>query len=343
MAHSSHTVTLMALPARFWKWRMQGAALTLADRVAELTRQPDMILATDMLNLPAFLGLTRDRLSEVPVAIYFHENQLTYPCPPGQSRDLTYAMINWLSTVAADRIYFNSMYHLHDWYSELPRLLKHFPDFTHLDRIDGVRSRSSVLPVGCDLQRIDRAAPRKSLAAPVIIWNQRWEYDKDPETFFRVLYMLADEGLDFRVIIAGICDRHSAPEFEAARAALADRVIHFGRAESGCYVELLRQADIVVSTAIHEFFGVSIVEAIYAGCFPVLPHRLVYPEMIPDAYHDTCLYEDFDTLLAQLRWAVTHRSEARSVARRLNAPVARFDWRAIAAQYDRAFTDLVRG
>jgi Domain of unknown function (DUF3524). len=41
---------------------------------------PDAVLATDMLNLPTWLGLMRRQLpATTPVALYMHENQLTYP------------------------------------------------------------------------------------------------------------------------------------------------------------------------------------------------------------------------------------------------------------------------
>jgi hypothetical protein len=110
---------------------MQGGALTLAEQARTLDFRPDPILASDMLNLPTFLGLTRDFLSDIPVALYCHENQLTYPFPPGEKRDLAYGMINWLSMLTADRVFFNSSYHLQDLFEELPRLLKHFPDHTH--------------------------------------------------------------------------------------------------------------------------------------------------------------------------------------------------------------------
>jgi glycosyltransferase involved in cell wall biosynthesis len=342
VAHSRHEVTLLNLPARFWKWRMQGGAVTLAEQARALDARPDLILATDMLNLPVFLGLTRGFLSGVPAVLYCHENQLTYPFPPGEKRDLTYGMINWLSMLAADRVFFNSQYHLENWFDELPRLLKHFPDFTHVHRIEEVRARAEVLPLGCDLRRFGPIPDLQSpaLESPLILWNQRWEYDKDPETFFRALYTLAKEGIDFQVALAGRSYRQAVPEFETARERLGERVVHFGQADEVQYAALLHQTDVVVSTAIHEFFGVSIVEAIYCGCFPVLPRCLTYPELVPEPYHETCLYQDFEGLLTRLRWALTHTDEARALAAELRPAVARFDWAEMAPCYDEVLSAL---
>ena len=42
----------------------------------------------------------------------------------------------------------------------------------------------------------------------------------------------------------------------------------------------MAQADVVVSTADHEFFGIGIVEATAAGAVPLLPRRLSYPELL---------------------------------------------------------------
>ncbi|HET91163.1 MAG TPA: DUF3524 domain-containing protein [Chloroflexi bacterium] len=339
-AHSQHEVTLLTLPARFWKWRMQGGPLTLAHQARALPVRPDFILASDMLNLPAFLGLTRDLLATVPVALYCHENQLTYPPPPAEKRDLTYGMINWLSMLAADRVFFNSRYHLEDWFEALPRLLKHFPDHVHTDHIPDVRAQSEVLPVGCDLRRFDAHPRSEPSPTPLILWNQRWEYDKDPHTFFCALYTLADEGMDFQVALAGSNVRQIPEEFAAARERLGARVVQYGRADRSTYPRLLRRADVVVSTAIHEFFGVAIVEAIYCGCFPVLPHRLSYPEHIPPAYHEDCLYRDDEGLLTRLRWALNHPDQARTLAAQLRPTVAQFDWTTVGPRYDEALERL---
>ncbi len=157
-AHSRHRVRVLAMQGQFWKWRMQGAALELAEQARTLLgagERPDLLLATSMTNLPAFLALTRSALSNVPTVLYMHENQLTYPDPPGQRRDLTYGTIQHLSMLAADRVCFNSAYHLAAWFDELPRLLKHFPDYTHPETAKAARAKSLVLPVGCDLHRFD--------------------------------------------------------------------------------------------------------------------------------------------------------------------------------------------
>ncbi|MGD8598437.1 MAG: DUF3524 domain-containing protein [Anaerolineae bacterium] len=355
-AHSRHQIELLTLPGRFWKWRMQGGALTLARQALELDSQPDLILASDMLNLPVFLslynglaakdqlGADRAHLSNLPVAFYFHENQLTYPLQPGEKRDLHYGFINFVSALRADAAFFNSAYHLHAFFDELPRLLKHFPDYAELWAVDALRAKSRVLPLGLDLShlaghRLGGAAAdqRANARRPLILWNHRWEYDKDPETFFRAIYTLAGEaensGPDFGLIILGESFRNEPAEFLVARDRLAKHLVHFGYAQDpAAYARLLGQADIVVSTALHEFFGAAVVEACYCGCFPILPHRLAYPELIPEEHHARCLYEDFDGLLNHLRQAVHRVEETRAFS--LQSHMARFDWTQMAPLYD---------
>ena len=338
---SGHDVRLLTLPARFWKWRMQGGAATLAAKFRQLAFIPDLLLVTDMLNLPAFLGLTRAQLHDVPTVLYCHENQLTYPVQAGEKRDLTYAMINWLSMLAADHLFFNSSWHRKNWFAELPRLLKHFPDCTHLPLIPAVKAKSTVLPVGCDLARLDPVPTDLQRASvPLILWNQRWEYDKAPQTFFRALNELLAEGVEFRVALAGSNVRQSPEEFESARERWGERVVHYGHADVLRYQELLWQADLVVSTAIHEFFGISIVEALYCGCFPILPKQLSYPELLPRKQHEASLYEDFEGLKTRLRWALLHPEQAREQGALLRPAVAQFDWGVLAPRYDQLLGEL---
>ncbi len=343
--HSRHHVEVVAHHGSFWKWRMQGAALTLAHdiraSVAERGR-PDVLLVSDMVHLPALLGLAGDALAGVPVVLYLHENQLTYPLPPGETRDLTYAVTNWLSMAAADEVWCNSAYHRDELLDELPRLLKHFPDHSHLPHLDAVAARCRVEPVGVDLDRLGRPAEPDLAAPPLVLWNQRWEYDKDPAALFRALGALAGAGHDFRVALCGETFAQQPAGFAEGIARLGDRVVHAGFAPEADYVALLRRAEVVLSTARHEFFGVAVVEAMGAGALPVLPRRLSYPELVPAEHHGTCLYDDPDGLVARLAWALTHRAEAAAVAREVARAVARFAWPVVAGSYDRGMARVAR-
>ncbi len=138
---------------------------------------------------------------------------------------------------------------------------------------------------------------RQADAPPLILWNQRWEYDKRPDRFFALLYRLADAGIAFRLAVAGENFRKAPVDFAEARTRLADHIVHWGYiAQRADYAAWLAQADVVISTADHEFFGISMLEAIAAGAFPLLPARLSYPELIPPELHADCLYTDEDDL-----------------------------------------------
>jgi len=105
------------------------------------------------------------------------------------------------------------------------------------------------------------------------------------------------EGLPFRLIVAGQAFARQPQIFARARKILAGRLEHFGYADSrASYITLLKQADLVVSTARHEFYGIAVLEAVRAGCLPLLPQRLAYPELFPTRF----LYEDKD-FAARLR------------------------------------------
>ncbi|MGQ9457754.1 MAG: tRNA-queuosine alpha-mannosyltransferase domain-containing protein [Anaerolineae bacterium] len=341
-AHARHEVVPLTLPGRFWKWRMHGGAVTLARRALALGETPDVILATDMLDLTTFLALTRQRCHHVPVALYFHENQLTYPLPPGQKRDLHYGFIHFTSALTAQRLFFNSAYHLETFFEELPRLLKHFPDYHELHEVERLRARSEVLPLGLDLKRLDAYRPATRWnGRHLLLWNHRWEYDKDPETFFRAVYALVDEGLDFGLIVLGESFRQKPQEFLEARERLGDRIVQFGYAPSlADYARFLWQADLVVSTALHDFFGAATVEAVYCECFPILPRRLAYPEWIPQAWHDEVFYSSFEDLLALLRRRILEIEATRRLS--LREAVAHLDWDQMAPRYDQALEGLAR-
>ncbi len=342
VAHSEASVRVISHEARFWKWRMHGAHVTLAADVADLLATgwvPDVVLASSMLDLAAFLGMTRRHLGDVPVALYCHETQFTYPLSPLDRPDLTYPMVNWTSALAADRVFFNSDYHRTTFFEEVPRFLAQFPDRKHADRIPLVEDRSSVLPVGVDLARFDGVSEPEEDGPPLLLWNQRWEHDKGPDEFAALLDGLVSRGADFRVAVSG-AQLVSAPRsFERLPDLLGDRLAWIGYADADTYVDLVGRAHVIVSTAHQEFFGIAIVEGMYAGAFPILPDRLVYPERIPDALHDVCLYGEAGPLEATIA-ALGRAAGGVPVPESLRAAVVGFDWSFLAPRYDEALALL---
>lgn len=369
--HSQHEVSLLTLPDRFWKWRMHGGAVTLARRFREQKLRPDVLLATDMLDVTTFLALTRDRTQEIPLVLYMHENQLTYPLPEDGTtgpmrrqlgeRDYHYAFINYASMLAADAVWFNSQFHLESWFTAVPPFLKHFPEYNELGTVALLQAKSRVMPVGVDFRRLgdwetERLAQSPNLAvsrlaanrpspisqSPLVLWNQRWEYDKNPEAFFAALAKVAAAGIPFRLALCGQQYGQRPSAFDTALTQFTDQLIHVGHADFATYRRLLWQADVVISTAHHEFFGISILEAIYCHTFPLLPHRLSYPELIPATFHADCLYHTQDELVKRLIWALTHAEEARNLGGELSTAVTPFGWTAVAPRYDNALTELTR-
>lgn len=315
---SKHEIQILSLPGYHWKWRMHGAAVTLAQQALK-GQKPDLILATDMLDVATFAALTRKQWNEVPLAVYFHENQITYPWSPTDAdvqlqRDNHYAFINYTSALVADKVFFNSQYHLESFLNELPRLLKQFPDYNNLETVKQIELKSSILPLGMNLKKFapyilptDKKAKLRDRA--VVLWNHRWEYDKKPDIFFKALVEIAERGIDFRLVVLGEKLSKQPPVFELAKEKLADKILHFGYAETfEEYAGWLCKADVLPVTSAQDFFGGSVVEAMYCNVVPFLPKRLAYPEHLPEHLHQTFFYDedDFVNKLQRRIWDVKY-------------------------------------
>lgn len=326
---------------------MHGGAVTLAKAYMESDLSPDIIVTTDMLDLATFLSLTRKKTALVPTALYCHENQLTYPWSPQdqdpkQNRDRHYAFINYTSALAADIVLFNSNYHFNSFFAELPIFLRGFPDHNELVNVDMIKAKSRVLPLGLDLLRYNnyqQAEPTPRRGKPLILWNHRWEYDKNPEEFFQALFRLHDEGLPFELALLGKSYRNYPEIFDIARRRLKEHILHFGYVASfSDYARWLWRSDIVPVTSHHDFFGISVVEAIYCENFPLLPRRLAYPEHIPTKWQDCSLYSGSDNFIACLKKVLYNLPNNRA---ELKDHVARYDWATLADHYDDIFESML--
>ncbi len=331
---------------------MHGGAVTLARQLLASELRPEVLLATDMLDLAAFLGLARHRCGLIPAVLYMHENQLTYPAMPDDAswsasrrrraaaRDVHYGFVNITSALAADRVLWNSDYHRRSFLSAVGEFLRQFPDYREADVVESIADRSEVLPLGLDLQSLDAARPDAAARPrPRLVWNHRWEHDKAPETFFCAVDALLAKGLDFELVLLGQRFVRDPPVCEQARQRLGDRIAHSGYVPSREeYARWLWNSDVVVSTARHEFFGAAVAEATYCRCWPVLPDRLSYPELVPRAYHELALYHDFDELVAKLTLALSAAADGKRPPPALRQAMAQYDWTIMSPRYDALLT-----
>ena len=317
------TWTRVTLPGRHWKWHMRVAsAHAVLEHREALERDHDLVLASSYVPLAELVGLC-PKLAAIPRVLYFHENQLAYPSPdegPPAERDTHYGFTQLVSALAADLCLFNSAYNLSSFVEAGAELLSRMPDAVPAGWIDRIRARSEVCSFPVELPDVPPpATASRPDRGPVLLWNHRWEHDKDPETFFSALRELDQRRLPFRVIACGESYRRRPAVFDEARAWLGDRVLHWGFASSrAAYLELLGQADVVVSTARHEFFGVSVLEATHLGAYPLVPSRLAYPELFPEEHRYAA--DGLVSRLAALCEAYARGSSLRSDRREITRP-----------------------
>ncbi|CAN5116235.1 DUF3524 domain-containing protein [soil metagenome] len=344
--NSAHNLIPITLNYRGWKWRMHGESVKLAEMTSHVEDNIDLLLVSSMTNLPAFLALTNPRFAYTPKVMMMHENQLTQPLPEGEERDMTYSYINYLSMLSADELLFTTRFHLEDLMSELPNFLDHFPDDKYFNTIDQIRKKSRVYYPGMNLKVFDEQPNTRSQnKRPVIVWNQRWQFDRNPGMFFKVLNRLNDIDLEFDLILAGDTKHQKPYEFEKAWKRFGDQITHFGYVENvENYSKLLHSGDIVVSTATHEFFCVAIMEAIYCGCHPLVPNALHYPELIPDTLHKPLLhapvlYDTEDDLFSIMKKLLTKEMKPlpKSSLQNINKHL---DWSRMIDKYDQLFEEI---
>ncbi len=344
--HSRHEWAALNLPARFWKWRMRHAAVEFSGQLDQMWndgKRFDRIVTTDMLNVAEFRGLLKTAARDVPVTVYFHENQLVYPNQKEEPRDFHFAFTNLTSTLAADQVWFNSEFNRDSMAGELERVSRQWPDFRPTAAIGRIAEVGQIQPPGIEMPDEmpdglgDCGAGVESVDAPNkpvhLVWAARWEHDKGPESLLNILVELSRRNVDFRISVIGQSFKKTPGVFQEIGRSFASKVVRFGFQESRReYWAALMEADVFLSTARHEFFGLSVVEAMAAGLVPVLPNRLAYPGLLAQvSLSMSVLYEANEEAvdaieriggrLAEVRDAKRKRDDAKRVAEQFDWPV----------------------
>lgn len=278
--------TLLSLPPRHFAWRIRGNPLSwMLKEHDTLSQAFDVVLATSMVDLATLVGLF-PHLGRAKKVVYFHENQFAYPESSDQMPQVEAKMVNLYTALAADSVVFNSAYNRDSFIDGARAFLKKMPENLPAAKpLEALRERAMVMPVPIgDSPEPGHQTAFKKTVPQRIVWNHRWEYDKNPDDFFAVLFALSDAGVAFELAVLGQRFRQVPAIFAEAEQRLAKHIVAWGPQPEEAYRELLASAGIVVSTTWHEFQGLAIMEAAQRGALPLVPDRLCFPALYPPAY-----------------------------------------------------------
>lgn len=338
-AHSRHDIELVTLPGEHWKWRMRGSALHYAAMLPDLSGV-DGLIVSNMVDLARLKGLVP---TLPPAWVYMHESQLTYPQPKGQVLDVDLVMQEITTAVTARGVVFNSCHHRDLFIKNIAPFFSRFPDYHPTGMGAVISEKSTVIHPGCTLPDATPDMGDKQLDPPLVVWNHRWSYDKNFPAMLHALSVLAGKGVPFQLALLGESAGGKAEEpFQEARKVLKDRVVHFGYCESAdAYRAWLARGAIVVSSAIQENFGISVVEAMAYGCLPLLPHRLAYPEVLPEAFHEAHLYTSRRDGIQKLEALLGSCGDKAATAAELARLMTVHDWKNIIPVFDAALSSMI--
>lgn len=287
--------TVVTAKARHFSWALRGRPLQwlLDEPTRRILQAPyDLVIATSTVDLAALFACVPG-LARVPSLLYMHENQFVYPPTSHPDQVLRNAhridacMVQIYALLAATKVVFNSAFHRDSMLQGVKELLGQMPVKMDLSLLESVIGEARILGVPIESESFCEARRRGVDSPLTLVWNHRWEFDKAPQRFLAALDRAALAGLDFRLVLLGEAfgRRHAAYDQLIERH--GERVLHQGMQEKReDYYRCLRRGDVIVSSALHDFQGLSMLEGAASGLWPLAPRRLAYPEIYPDA----CLY-----------------------------------------------------
>ena len=120
------------------------------------------------------------------------------------------------------------------------------------------------------------------------------------------------------------------------RARFSENLIHMGYVDSKQeYQGLLSRSHILPVTSSHDFFGISVLEAMAHDVIPVLPNSMVYPGYIPAQYHEDLLYTEFSELVQKVTAIIENRKDFEQL--KPSSWTKSYNWSNIISKYDDLF------
>ncbi|KZZ46921.1 hypothetical protein A3759_06150 [Thalassolituus sp. HI0120] len=313
----------LTLPARYFNWRIRGNSLSWAFEQSEVLREGyDLLIATSMVDLSSLRGFVPE-LAAIPTIVYFHENQFAYPLGENvKQKSVEPQMVNLYTALCADQLVFNSDYNRNSFLTGVSDLLRKLPDYIPTGIVEKL-SESIVLPVPISDHLFTMDKKTECYDRPIqLIWNHRWEYDKGPDRLLNLVEILLKDGVDFQISVVGERFRKIPEPLNKLRNLLEDspqHLRHWGYLpRKDDYYALMADSDVVLSTAIHDYQGVAMLEAVACGCRPLAPNRLAYPGIFGEEYcyisYEDNLNQEAHVMAESVKGLIASKTQERLIA-----------------------------
>lgn len=160
-------------------------------------------------------------------------------------------------SLAADRILFNSQFNQNSFLENINSFMNIQSDFKIKNLHERIEPNCKVLYFPIKFHQMPTERLNIDSNELHLVWPHRWEHDKNPRLLAEALIELDRRQIPFTVSIIGEQFQERPSCFDGIEEKISHRIRHFGYLSRSDYFKCLADADIVISTADHEFYGVS--------------------------------------------------------------------------------------
>jgi hypothetical protein len=275
--YSRHRWTLLKLPPRRIERRLSVAAHWFAEQLTRhWTGRVDCLFTSEAMNL-ADLYRLMPNLSRKPSVVYFHSNQLP---PPAATSDNPLDMVNLNTATAAQEIWFNSLFHLRDFFTRAATLVQRHPELSGRNPLPEMTAKAQLVYPPVDFSPINELIVQGEFKRRprAIFVDTR---DANVKLLNAALAQLARRGEKFELITVGPVEELSP---DLPRVTIPEN-------DDWGHVKGLLTAGIYASTKEGCPCDYRGIRAIAAGCWPVAPASGFYPELIPQKLYDYTMFD----------------------------------------------------
>lgn len=284
MRCSRHRWTLLKLPPRRIERRLAAASNWFAEQLCQhFSGQIDLLFTSEAMNLSNLHRLVPD-LASRPSVCYFHDNHLPHV---DAEQEGAFDLVNLNTAAAATEIWFNSTFHLRTFLARATALVARHPELSNHDPMPAIIAKAQLVPPPMDLSAVAQVRGRQKIDRdPAAIFVET--RDANVRLLNAALQKLHSSGRQFRLITVGPVEqlsdrwpRHTVREMD----------------DVGQIASML-ESTVMLSAKPEATFDYLWVRGALAGCRLLAPATGIYPDLLPPALHDNCLYAPDPAALA---------------------------------------------